>query len=98
MKMINETINVEDKLFSTIYGEVIVFRLVENTGKIIQSTKDIIKKEEIEIAIKLPIGIGSVWEDYNMFGYSLEHKSKLKTLFKNKEEAIEYLINLKKVV
>lgn len=98
MKMINETINVEDKLFSTIYGEVIVCTLVENSGKIINSTKDAKEPEEVEISITLPNGIGYVCEDFNVFGFSLEHKSKLKTLFKNKEEAIEYLINFKKVV
>lgn len=96
-KMLSKNLEKNEELYSTQYGRVNIYKLVENTGKIVENTLNTLNKEEVTISISLPKGLGYVWEDFDMFGHSLEHKSKLQTLFKTKEDALIYLIKTSEI-
>lgn len=90
--MIKEDLTVGDKLFSTLYGDVEISKLIVPGGECIQSTTSIDNKAQ---KIRVKVLLKSIWDpgvEYHTFlGYSNNITVKLQTLFKDKESAIEYL-------
>ena len=91
--MICDVIKVGDKLFSTVYGEVSVSNIIDPNGYVIYSTNDFKEgeKDKLILTINLPTMMKYNWESFSVNGYSMDNKSTLQTLFKNKEDAIKYL-------
>lgn len=91
---LTKEIKIGDTLFSTSYGEVVVDRIVDSNGHLLESTLESKSIEDVEISVILPTGFTYTNERYSASGHKLYPRTKLITLFPNKEVALNYLSNL----
>jgi len=90
-------LKIGDELFSIEYGMVTVRAIYDGDGRLLGNSSSATDKYHCSISVNINnrrLKCGIVFDEYQSNGYKNKN-SFMKTLFRNKEEAVEYLKNKK---